>query len=156
TVPATPGIAVSKTGALASGATGRAGDTVNYTFTVRNSGNTTLTGVTVADPLTGLSAITYAWPGTAGRLTPGQSASGTATYKLTQKDVDAGFDDGDLVERCDLDDAVEAFGGHDELVAGRRGAAGEQHDEDRARDEDPPRCRADGTTAHQPAARCRH
>ncbi|WP_097180963.1 CARDB domain-containing protein [Curtobacterium sp. 314Chir4.1] len=86
-----PGIAIAKTGALASGATGAVGDTVTYTFTVRNAGNTTLTGVTVADPLTGLSTITYAWPGTAGRLTPGQSATATATYKLTQKDVDAGY-----------------------------------------------------------------
>ncbi|OII15784.1 hypothetical protein BIU97_14030 [Curtobacterium sp. MCBA15_009] len=85
-----PGIAITKTGALASGATGAVGDTVTYTFTVRNAGNTTLTGVAVSDPLAGLSALTYSWPGTSGRLTPGQTATATATYALTQKDVDAG------------------------------------------------------------------
>ena len=85
-----PGIAVAKSGALASGSTGAVGDTVNYTFTVRNSGNQTLTGVAVSDPLAGLSSLTYSWPGSSGRLTPGQSATATATYKLTQKDVDAG------------------------------------------------------------------
>ncbi|MFJ4076201.1 AraC family transcriptional regulator [Curtobacterium sp. NPDC089991] len=85
-----PGIAIAKSGALAAGSTGAVGDTVTYTFTVRNSGNTTLTGVTVSDPLTGLSSIAYSWPGTSGRLTPGQTATATATYQLTQKDVDAG------------------------------------------------------------------
>jgi len=86
-----PGIAIAKTGALAAGATGVVGDRVGYTFTIRNAGNTTLTGVTVADPLAGLSTITYEWPGTSGRLTPGQTATATATYTLTQKDVDAGY-----------------------------------------------------------------
>ncbi|QYH35052.1 DUF11 domain-containing protein [Salinibacterium sp. M195] len=84
-------IALTKTSALAGGATGRAGDTLNYTFTVRNSGDSPLTGVAVADPLPGLSAITYTWPtGTAGALAPGASATGQATYTLTQADVDAG------------------------------------------------------------------
>ncbi|MGV8858252.1 DUF7507 domain-containing protein [Rhodoglobus sp.] len=84
-------IALTKTSALAGGATGRAGDTLNYTFTIRNSGDSPLTSVAVTDPLPGLSAITYTWPtGTAGALAAGASATGTATYTLTQADVDAG------------------------------------------------------------------
>ncbi|MBK0296552.1 DUF11 domain-containing protein, partial [Bacillus sp. S34] len=69
-----------------------AGDTVNWTFTVTNAGNRTLTGVTIADPLAGISAITYgSWAsGTTGKLAPGQSVTATATSTLTQAQVDAG------------------------------------------------------------------
>ncbi|MEV8252835.1 AraC family transcriptional regulator [Rhodoglobus sp. NPDC076762] len=84
-------LSLAKTSALAGGATGRAGDTLNYTFTIKNNGDSPLTGVAVTDPLPGLSAITYAWPtGTAGALAAGASATGAATYTLTQADVDAG------------------------------------------------------------------
>ncbi|MBH0008179.1 DUF11 domain-containing protein [Salinibacterium sp. SWN1162] len=84
-------LTLAKTSALAAGATGRAGDTLNYTFTVKNNGDSPLTGVAVTDPMSGLSAITYSWPtGTAGALAPGASATGTATYTLTQANVDAG------------------------------------------------------------------
>jgi len=70
-----------------------AGDTITYTFTMENTGNTTLTGVTVADPLAGLSDLTYTWPtgNSAGVLEPGQTAAATATYTATQADVDRGF-----------------------------------------------------------------
>jgi uncharacterized repeat protein (TIGR01451 family) len=82
----------SKQGVFASGSTGVAGDRINYTFTATNSGNQTLTNVTMSDPMTGLSAITITWPtgGPAGTLQPGQSATGTAFYIITQADVDAG------------------------------------------------------------------
>ncbi|PJJ73531.1 putative repeat protein (TIGR01451 family) [Diaminobutyricimonas aerilata] len=92
TVASAPALALTKTGALAPGATGVAGDTVTYTFTLRNSGNVTLTGATIADPLPGLSALAYGtWPsGTAGTLQPGQQVTATATYSLRQSDVDAG------------------------------------------------------------------
>ncbi|WP_341953160.1 AraC family transcriptional regulator [Salinibacterium sp. TMP30] len=84
-------VELTKTSALAGGATGRGGDTLNYTFTVRNNGDSPLTAVAVTDPLPGLSAITYTWPtGTAGALAPGATATGRATYTLTQADVDAG------------------------------------------------------------------
>ncbi|WP_017791926.1 DUF7507 domain-containing protein [Leucobacter salsicius] len=69
------------------------GDKIIYTFTIENTGNTTLSGVTVTDPLVGLSALTYTWPaGNAdGVLAPGQIATATATYTATQADVDRGF-----------------------------------------------------------------
>ena len=63
------------------------GATLTYAFVVTNTGNATLTNVTVTDPLPGMSAITC--PGTV--LTPGANMTCTATYVVTQADVNAGF-----------------------------------------------------------------
>jgi uncharacterized repeat protein (TIGR01451 family) len=60
-------------------------DVLAYTFEVRNTGNVTLTGVTVTDPLAGLSLS--AGPVT---LAPGQVEVFTGTYPITQGDIDAG------------------------------------------------------------------
>lgn len=88
-----PGISLEKTAALASGAdstTAAVGDVVNYTFTVQNTGNVTLDGVTVSDELPGLSNITYGeWPGDEFVLAPKQSVTATATLTLTQEHIDA-------------------------------------------------------------------
>ncbi|WP_423920222.1 beta strand repeat-containing protein [Frigoribacterium sp. 2-23] len=90
-VAQSPAVSIAKSGVLAAGSTGVAGDTVNYTFGVRNSGNTTLTNVSVTDPLPGLSAVSYgSWPGATGTLAPGAQVTATASYKLTQNDVDKG------------------------------------------------------------------
>lgn len=91
TVPIAPNttMAVAKSGAVTSGA-GGVGSTITYTFTVKNEGNLTLSQVALVDPLSGLSPIAVAWPGTNGVLTPGQTATGTATYAVKQSDVDAG------------------------------------------------------------------
>ncbi|GAA2082039.1 DUF7507 domain-containing protein [Microbacterium hatanonis] len=81
---ANPGIDIVKTGVLT-------GDTIAYTFVVTNTGDVTLSGVTVTDPLPGLSAVTFgAWPGQAGVLAPGQKVTATAAYTLTQNDRDNG------------------------------------------------------------------
>jgi uncharacterized repeat protein (TIGR01451 family) len=77
-----------ETSALSSPA--KAGDTVTYHFTGTNTGNTTLTDVTVADPLDGLSDLEYSWPGAEGVLAPGDSVTATARYRLTQADLDGG------------------------------------------------------------------
>ena len=61
-----------------------AGSTIDYTFLVTNTGNVTLTGVTVDDPKVG----TVTCPVTT--LAPAASTTCTATYTLTQVDVDAG------------------------------------------------------------------
>ncbi|MFE4195013.1 hypothetical protein ACFRJ9_04030, partial [Paenarthrobacter sp. NPDC056912] len=66
------------------------GDQITYTFTSKNTGNVKLTGVTINDPLAGLSALAYTWPGTPGELLPGQSVTATATYAITQADIEAG------------------------------------------------------------------
>src|SRR5690606_2379404 len=93
TVPLDPAPAIElvKSGALATDATGSAGDAMEYAFTVTNTGNVTLTDVAVSDELEGLSEIVYGeWPGAEGTLAPGQSVTATATYDLTQADIDAG------------------------------------------------------------------
>lgn len=91
TISPTPAIELVKTGSLAAGAAGVAGDRIEYAFTVTNVGNTTLTGVTIADELPGLSEIVFSqWPAQAGVLAPGESVEARATYALTQADVDAG------------------------------------------------------------------
>ena len=70
---------------------GIAGDTVNYSFTVTNTGTVTLRGVGIADPMTGLSAVKFGtWPAARGVLLPGESVEASASYGLTQADVDAG------------------------------------------------------------------
>lgn len=66
------------------------GEVLNYTVTVTNNGNITLTNVTVIDPLTGqdVSGIT---------LAPGESRSFQTTYTLTQGNLDDnGGGDGDI------------------------------------------------------------
>ncbi|GAT88312.1 hypothetical protein [Paenarthrobacter nicotinovorans] len=68
----------------------KAGDLITYTFTAKNTGNVTLKNVVIDDPLAGLSALTYSWPGAAGTLLPGETVTATATYAITQADIDAG------------------------------------------------------------------
>lgn len=68
----------------------RPGNPITYTFTVTNAGNTTLSGVAISDRLPGLSSLTYVWPGADGVLMPGQSATATAGYLVTQADIIAG------------------------------------------------------------------
>ena len=65
------------------------GDTLTYGLVARNSGDVTLTGVGVSDPLPGLSALTCA-PAQPATLAPGAAMSCTATYSVTQADLDAG------------------------------------------------------------------
>ncbi|MBO9625700.1 MAG: DUF11 domain-containing protein [Microbacterium sp.] len=88
-IPADPALALEKTASLAGAA--RAGSVVTYSFVVRNAGSLTVSGVTVTDPLAGLSSISFgAWPGATGVLAPGAEVTATATYTLTQQDVDRG------------------------------------------------------------------
>ena len=82
----TPAIAIDKVFLNVTGGDGDAladavGDVLNYTVTVTNTGNVTLTGVTVVDPLTGqsISGVT---------LAPGASQTYNTSYTLTQADLD--------------------------------------------------------------------
>lgn len=63
-----------------------AGTTIDYSYLVTNTGNVTLTGIKVSDPLPGLSAI--ACP--SATLSPGKDMTCAATYVTTQADVGAG------------------------------------------------------------------
>ncbi|MEE8524200.1 MAG: hypothetical protein V3T72_09740, partial [Thermoanaerobaculia bacterium] len=66
-----------------------AGDTLTYSFVVTNTGTATLTGVSISDPLPGLSALTCA-PTQPATLAPAATLSCTATYVVTAADVTAG------------------------------------------------------------------
>ncbi|QTF72462.1 DUF7507 domain-containing protein [Arthrobacter woluwensis] len=85
-----PSIALEKSASPEKG--GKAGDVITYSFTVTNTGNVTLKGVTVDEgDFSGsgkMSAIQC--PEAAASVLPGQKVTCTATYTLTQADVDAG------------------------------------------------------------------
>ena len=61
-----------------------AGDTIDYAFVVTNTGAVTLTGVGVTDPKTAPVSCPAA------TLAPGESTTCTATYTITQADVNSG------------------------------------------------------------------
>jgi len=94
TVPldSAPALELSKTGTLDDGGDGiaNAGDTIDYTFTVENTGNVTLNNVSVTDPLPGLSAITCPSGNPIPALAVGATEDCTASYTLTQADIDSG------------------------------------------------------------------
>ena len=62
------------------------GQAVAYSFLVTNTGNVTLTGVVVTDPLPRLSAVSCS----VSTLAPSASTTCSATYTATQADLDAG------------------------------------------------------------------
>ncbi|MBF4619528.1 DUF1573 domain-containing protein, partial [Clavibacter sp. VKM Ac-2873] len=82
TIDPAPGITVAKSNQLEG--TFAAGQTVTYSFVITNTGNTTLTDVTVDEAAfsgTGtLSEISYPTR----TLAPGEQTTATATYTLTQ------------------------------------------------------------------------
>jgi uncharacterized repeat protein (TIGR01451 family) len=80
----TPGLTMVKTADPSTVST--AGQLVTYSFAVSNTGNVTLTAVTVADPMPGLSPVTC--PSTT--LAPATTMTCTATYTTTAADVAAG------------------------------------------------------------------
>ncbi|WP_196053628.1 DUF7507 domain-containing protein [Paracoccus lichenicola] len=85
-VPA-PAIALVKTADVSGlSAPAQAGDLIAYGFTVTNTGNVTMSNVVVNDPLLG-GAVGSAIP----TLAPGASETVSATYPLTQADLDAGL-----------------------------------------------------------------
>ena len=66
--------------------TAAVGDVITYAFSVTNTGNVTLTNVIVADPLVTMLG------GPIASLAPGaiDTTSYTASYTITQQDIDAG------------------------------------------------------------------
>jgi uncharacterized repeat protein (TIGR01451 family) len=96
TVPGTqtPGLTLDKVADKASVST--VGETITYTFTATNTGNVSLADVAITDPLPGLSALSCEQPvGTAvtqpvASLAPGGVLTCTASYAVTQADLNAG------------------------------------------------------------------
>ena len=89
TVMPAPAIDVTKT--LKTGAPAKAGDAVTWTVVVKNSGNVTLSNVSVTDALAGATLVTpcgFASP--IGTLAPSASVACDVTYSVKQSDVDAG------------------------------------------------------------------
>jgi uncharacterized repeat protein (TIGR01451 family) len=84
TIPGHPMIVIVKTASPRS--LSRAGDTVRYHFLVTNTGSVNLTGIKVNDKLHGLSAVTCP----SATLSPAGSMTCTASYRLTQANVNAG------------------------------------------------------------------
>ncbi len=87
TLTQTPSISIVKS----SDATGTnaVGNTITYTYDIENTGNVTLTNVTVTDAHTGLGAI-ICTPAQGSSLNPGDTMSCSASYAATQTDVNAG------------------------------------------------------------------
>ena len=86
TIPATqaPGLSLVKSANVAAFST--AGTKVTYSYLVINTGNVTVTGVRVVDPMQGLSAVNC--PTTS--LAPTASVICTATYTTTAADLQRG------------------------------------------------------------------
>ncbi|WP_093416004.1 DUF7507 domain-containing protein [Saccharopolyspora flava] len=88
TATRTPGLALTKTAAPTS--ISAAGQPVNYTFAVTNTGNVTVSGLTINETqFSGSPTPAVTCPVTS--LAPGASTNCTATYTSTQDDVNRGF-----------------------------------------------------------------
>ena len=67
-----------------------AGAELAYGFKIANTGNVAIEGISISDGLAGISKVTVSWPGAKGRLDAGQTATGTASYTVSQDDIDRG------------------------------------------------------------------
>ncbi|WP_280759081.1 DUF7507 domain-containing protein [Prescottella agglutinans] len=94
TVPGdrTPGLTIEKTASPNSPADFKVGQEITYSFAVTNIGNVTITDVKVSDiEFTGSGALSpITCPDGAKTLAPNETVVCTATYTITQADVDAG------------------------------------------------------------------
>ncbi|MDI1254993.1 MAG: Ig-like domain-containing protein, partial [Flavobacterium sp.] len=79
-----PSLALVKSGSV--NGTGSVGDTITYTFIVTNNGNATIDNISITDTLLSVGTISVLQPS----LAPSESTIGTATYVITQADVDTG------------------------------------------------------------------
>ena len=91
--PANPSILLDKTGTLDLGADGVAtpGDVITYTLTVTNTGDVTLTDVTLTDPgLDSIGPLSDVGGDGVTVLAPEAVETATGTYAIAQADIDAG------------------------------------------------------------------
>ncbi|MCB0141963.1 MAG: DUF11 domain-containing protein, partial [Caldilineaceae bacterium] len=87
TVPASVAPALALQKSVAEGHYNQVGDVLHYTLTARNTGNVTLTNVSISDPKLGGLTCSPAQPAT---LAPGAALVCTGAYVITQADLDAG------------------------------------------------------------------
>ncbi|WP_430465944.1 beta strand repeat-containing protein [Tabrizicola sp.] len=91
TVAASPAMTVTKTADITGFSNPvKVGDEIVYTITVENTGNVSLTTVLLDDPLTADEAYVSGDEGTADTMEVGEVWTYSATYALTQADIDAG------------------------------------------------------------------
>ncbi len=97
----TPAMTVTKSGSVPGGTANVAGETITYTITVANTGNLTLTGVSVSDPLLanadcdGVAGAPFTTTGLA--IAVGASLVCSGTHAVTQAELDTnGGGDGDI------------------------------------------------------------
>ncbi|NJD59076.1 MAG: sortase, partial [Anaerolineae bacterium] len=87
TVPAAPGPAMTLVKTAAEATYDAVGDILHFTITATNTGNVTLTEVSISDPQLGALSCTPAQPTS---LAPGESLVCTGMHVVTQADLDAG------------------------------------------------------------------
>ena len=85
-----PSLNIVKDATVDGGYADAAGDIITYNISVQNTGNQTLTGVTVADPFIGTPALTASEATADGELDVGETWYYTATHIVTQAEIDAG------------------------------------------------------------------
>ena len=86
-----PSLNIVKEASVPGGTADRAGEIISYTIAVENTGNQTLTGVTVSDPFINSSLTLVADAASAdGELDVGETWHYTATHEVTQAEMDAG------------------------------------------------------------------
>jgi len=93
-----PCIEVIKVSSLDTGADGIAtpDDIITYSYTIINCGNTTLSGITLTESatlFTGTGLIPMPSTPSSTTLSPAEEATASATYAITQEDIDAGLVD---------------------------------------------------------------
>ena len=85
-----PSLNITKDASVPGGTADAAGEVISYTIAVQNTGNQTLTGVTVNDPfISNLQLVTDA-ASADGELDVGETWHYTASHSVTQAEIDAG------------------------------------------------------------------
>ncbi|MFY7907816.1 MAG: DUF7507 domain-containing protein, partial [Burkholderiaceae bacterium] len=90
TVEQAASLNIVKDASVAGGTANAAGEVINYAISVQNTGNQTLTGVTVADPFISNLALVADAASADGELDVGETWSYTASHVVTQAEIDAG------------------------------------------------------------------